>query len=76
MGPDDPRADRKDGNDANSNDGVVEGLGTDGVDGWEAEDDGDEADPGNADEGNGARRKAEVEGALYGSKGAVVDECD
>jgi hypothetical protein len=73
AGPDEPGADGEDSDDADGNNGVVERLGANGVIGRKAEDDGDEADPANANEGDGARGEAEVEGAFFRREGAVVD---
>ena len=70
--PQKPRAEREDGHDGQSDGGVIQRLGSDGVFRRQAEDHGDERDPEASHDGEGFRRAAEAEGSAF--EVAFVDE--
>ena len=70
--PQEPRAESKGANNRQGDGGVVERLGCDRVDRWEAKDDGDEGDPDTRDDGKRFVSGAETEGS--GFDGPFVDD--
>ncbi len=63
--PQEPGAEREKADYGDGNRCVVEGLRGDGVNGWKAENDCDEADPETGYERNGSAHSAEVEGTAF-----------
>lgn len=76
MGPRHPSCERKDSNNTDRHNSVVQSLARDRIGSWEAENDGDEADPTNGDQRYGAGEHAQVERPFSGVEFAEIDEAD
>ncbi len=76
MGPQHPASEREDCNDADCHNSIVQGLASNGVCGWEAENDRDESDPAHGNESYRTGEQSEVKGPFSSAEVPGVDKAN